>query len=151
MFDYRFAWLYLSIYSELFIFARGLLYLTISAFKDRKVLDGGKIWTQETDDAVISAWMTESYGRDLPWYRAVGLNEQKSSKHDSSIHPDYIPEHRAAGKTPQFYPCAFPARTQQACPWWTFRLSRIRNTFCFETQISHSINRISRCWFMVSW
>ncbi len=42
--------------------------------------------------------MTESYDRDLPWYRAVGLNEQKSSKHDSGIHPDYIPEHRAAGK-----------------------------------------------------
>ena len=59
--------------------------------------------------------MTESYGRDLPWYRAVGLNEQKSSKHDSSIHPDYIPEHRAAGKTPQFYPCGFSAKTQQIC------------------------------------
>ena len=30
------------------------------------------------------------------------------------------------------------------------RLSRIRNTFCFETRIRCSINRISRCWFMVS-
>ena len=29
-------------------------------------------------------------------------------------------------------------------------LSRIRNTLCFETRIRRSINRISRCWFMVS-
>ena len=59
--------------------------------------------------------MTEPYGRCLPQYRAVGQNEQKSLEHDSSIHPDCIPERRAAGKTPPFYPCAFPARPQQAC------------------------------------
>ena len=59
--------------------------------------------------------MTEAYDRDLPRYRAVGLNEQKSSKHDSSIRPDCIPKHRAAGKTPRFCPCGVPARTQQAC------------------------------------
>ena len=43
--------------------------------------------------------MTESYNKGLPWYRAVGLNEQKSLKHDSVIHSNYIPEHRAAEKT----------------------------------------------------
>ena len=31
----------------------------------------------------------------------------------------------------------------------TFRLSRSRDTFCFETRIRRSINRISRCWFGV--
>ena len=39
--------------------------------------------------------MTEPYGRCLPQYRAVGQNEQKSLEHDSSIHPDCIPERRA--------------------------------------------------------
>ena len=59
--------------------------------------------------------MTESYERYLPQSKADDLNGQKSSKHDSSIHPDCIPGHRAAGKTPQFYPCGFSAKTQQAC------------------------------------
>ena len=59
--------------------------------------------------------MTEFYERFLPLYRAVGQNERKSSEHDSSIRLDCIPERRAAGKTPQFYPCASPARPQQAC------------------------------------
>ena len=59
--------------------------------------------------------MTESYERYLPQSKADDLNGQKSSKHDSSIHPDCIPEHRAAGKRPQFYPCVFPAMTRQAC------------------------------------
>ena len=91
-----------------------MLYIT-SAHKDRKALDGGKIWTRETDDAVISAWMTEFYDRGLPQYRAVGLNEQKSSQHDSGIHTDDIPEHRAAGKTLQFYPCAHTFFAPERC------------------------------------
>ena len=54
--------------------------------------------------------MTESYERYLPQSKADDLNGQKSSKHDSSIYPDCIPGHRAAGKTPQFYPCGFQPR-----------------------------------------
>jgi hypothetical protein len=59
--------------------------------------------------------MTESYDRDLPWYRAVGQNEQKSSKHDLSIHPDCIPGHRAAEKHLNFVLMAFqPGRSKLA-------------------------------------
>ena len=59
--------------------------------------------------------MTEFYDRGLPQYRAVGLNEQKSSQHDSGIHTDDIPEHRAAGKTLQFYPCAHTFFAPERC------------------------------------
>ena len=59
--------------------------------------------------------MTEAYDRDLPRYRAVGLNEQKSSKHDSSIRPDCIPKHRAAGKHRDFVLVVFrPGRSKLA-------------------------------------
>lgn len=34
--------------------------------------------------------MTESYDRGLPWYRAVGLNEQKSSQETLSVNPDLL-------------------------------------------------------------
>ena len=34
--------------------------------------------------------MTESYDRGLPWYRAVRLNEQKSSQETLSVNPDLL-------------------------------------------------------------
>ena len=86
-----------------------------SVAKDRKAPSGGKSRTREADDAAIFAWMTEFYERYQPQYRVDSLNGQKSSEHDSSTHRDCIPEHKAAGRTPQFYPCAFPAKPQQAC------------------------------------
>ena len=91
------------------------IYVITSVFKGRKEPGDGKSRTRDGDDAAIFAGMTEPYGRCLPQYRVVGQNEPKSLEHDSSIHPDCIPERRAAGKTPPFYPCAFPARPQQAC------------------------------------
>ena len=104
-----------DLFKERFVQKVHKLLAITSVHKDRKELSGRKSWTRETDDAVISAWMTESYDRDLPWYRAVGQNEQKSSKHDLSIHPDCIPGHRAAEKHLNFVLMAFqPGRSKLA-------------------------------------
>ena len=91
-------------------------------------MGGGKSRTGETADAVA-----ESYDRDLPWYRVVSLNEQKSSKHDSNIHPDGILEHKAAGKTPQFCPCGVPVRTRQVCRDGLSDCLGSGTPFCFKT------------------
>ena len=47
-----------------------------SAYKDRKELGGRKSRTRETDDAVISPRMTESYERYLPQSKADDLADR---------------------------------------------------------------------------
>ena len=45
----------------------------------------------------------------------------------------------------------FFSQAATSLPWWTLKLSRIRNTSCFEARIRRSMKQVNCYWLIMSW